>query len=112
MKRRQLQNMSSTSSFESMLLQAFDDLYLDSVSNDWTNQVWENDFCESHEMPDYIEEKIKENDCFRASLTKALKACRKYRDWYNSSDRSVSENSEKGNSSSRSKFKIDRKSVV
>lgn len=91
--------MSVTSYSEDLLLQVFNELSLPSVSNDWTNQVWQNDFCESHDLPDCIEAGIEENDWYRTTLTKALRACREYshREWSDTSNRSSSETSEKGN---------------
>ena len=81
------------SSSEDLLLEAFGELSLASVSNEWTNEVWQTDFCESHDLPECIEAGIEENDCYKRTLTNALKACR---EWGGTNDHSISGSGEKG----------------
>lgn len=64
------------SSLEEKTLEVFSLLNLGNIPNDWTQQVWNDDFYEYHGLPEEFQENIAEKQFYKAELEQLLFCCR------------------------------------
>lgn len=59
-------------------IKACNELYLNSIPEDWADQAWEAEFCESSGLPDVLQDHAIEFNYFGEAFTKLLGACRQW----------------------------------